>query len=287
MRFLLISLLFCSAVSSYGAGNAKWIRHDKVQLLRGMDLPVKTFRTKDCVFYSGLQYGPKASDVIYLAFDCKERLSPHDVIYAYIPAHAKYGKALRLKGRRRGDSYSFPSIGLDSKFADVGASVNIEIRLRSLWDVSKVDAEVNVTCRLRNVKKANKSTFLLKGSLVSVRNSAVNIEAMHLFCIPELKGRWDHRSDPPHVRGKISMGKLSLVPESGISDKARLLIFEKDALKPKMTRRFRILPRGAYTEFTFYPWKRLKERREYDMKLIMDLKPFFGQLSATDRMVLR
>ncbi len=83
-----------------------------------------------------------------------------------------------------------------------------------------------------------------KGSLTAVRNDAVYIDAMRLFCVPELKGRWDHRSDPPHVRGKISMGKLGLVPESGISDKARLLIFEKDGIKPKMTRRFRIVAWG-------------------------------------------
>ncbi len=163
-RHLLLILLLLSVASSLrAAGKADWVKHENVKSLRGMDLPVMALRTKDCVFYAGLQYGPGKSDVLYMVFDCKERLSPHDVLYVYIPGHVKYGKAVRLKGRRRGDNYLFPSIGLASKFADVDATVDLAIRVRSLWDVSKIDADVEITCRLKDVKKARKATFVLKG----------------------------------------------------------------------------------------------------------------------------
>ncbi len=264
-----------------------WLKYEAVEKTRGMDLPIKDLRAKEYACYSALQYGSKASEVVYLVFDSVKKLSHHDYVYVYIPEHARYGKPVRLKGRKRAGVYVFPSVSLRSKYGEVDLSTDIDIKARSLWDDLDLDVDVEISCILKDLKKAQKSKFVLKGSLDVTMNDAVYIEVVHLLQPPVLKGRWDHRSDPPHVRGKISVGKLGLIPESGISDKARLNIYEKDSKKLKMTRSFRDDPRGAYTEFTFYPWKRLKERREYDMKLIMDLSPFFGQLSVTDRMVLR
>jgi hypothetical protein len=284
--FCAFLMLFMTLCRAYGE-DVVWLKYEAVEKTRGMDLPIKGLRAEEYACYAALQYGSKASEVVYLVFDCVKKLSPHNYVYVYIPEHARYGKPVRLKGRKRAGVYVFPSVSFKSRYGELDMLTDIDIKARSLWDALDIDVDIEVSCVLRDLKKARKSKFLLKGSLAVTMNDAVYIDVVPLLQPPVLKGRWDHRSDPPHVRGKISVGKLGLIPESGISDKARLNIYEKDSKKLKMTRSFKVNPRGAYTEFTFYPWKRLKERREYDMKLMMDLSPFFGQLSAQDRMVLR
>ena len=248
---------------------------------------MRDFGIWDHAFYASIHYGKAAGDVLHIVFDCSKKLAPHDVIYLYIKGHRRYGRPVRLRGRKRGDSYGFPTVALNSTYGAVSVEETFKLHVRSLWDAGRLDADLDVMCKLSHSETMKKSSFRLRGDIEPVMNSAVYIEPVRLLTSPELKGRWDHRSDPPHVRGKIGMGKLGLMPEIGISDKADLIVYEQDESKPRMKRRFRVAPGGAYTEFTFYPWKRLREQKEYDMKLSMDLGPFFQALSVTDRMVLR
>lgn len=288
-RFILVLLLLINGGSIFGAedGENSWLRYEDVPKVRGMDIDINGVRHDDYAFYAALQYGSKSVDVLYMIFECEEKLAPHDVVYLYVPGDAKYGKIVRLNGRKRADGHSFTGIKLFSKYDNVSAQMNISIKVRSLWDSSKLDVDMEAYCILKDTREMRKSSFALKGNLDAVMNDACYIEAVHMFQSPELKGRWDHRSDPPHIRGKISMGDWGLFPESGMSNQAVLNVYEKDAVTAKMTRTFRVEPAGAYSEFTFYPWKRLRERREYGMKLMMDLSPFFGQLTVFDSMVLR
>ena len=286
-QFIALISLAALCLGPQTFANNDWLIAEVSKPLRGVDLPISTLRNKENTFYTGIKYAGGANDVMYLAFDCKRDLSPHDELHIYIPDHPRYGKPVRIRGKKKADRYLFSITRLEGNHGDVKVQHTIDLSVRSLWDDNKLDVDIENRCDLTDVATHRKCNFTLKGSLKSKQNEHATIEMVRLIQHPELKARWDHRSSPPHVRGKIVMGKLALIPGSGMDRYATIALWKKDDPAHKSSKRFRMKPAGAYSEFTYYTGRRVKRSKHYNMTLTVDLKPFFGMLKASDNVVLR
>ncbi len=277
----------CLCLQSLAFADDDWLKAAPVKPLRGVDIPFTGIRDTNNTFYTGLQFAEGANDVIYLAFDCKEELMAHDEMHVYIPDHPRYGKPVRIRGRKKGDRRLFTIRRIQGKHGDVTLQHTITLSIQSLWDDRKLDVDIEVTCDLASTIKHKKCRFTLKGTLKPKMNRYAELEVSRLIQTPEVRARWDHRSDPPHVRGKIVMGRLALTPDSGMDSHATLILWDKEKPEHKSSKRFRMNPSGSYSEFTYHTGNKIKKGKKYNMKLTVDMGPFFNKLTASDCVVLR
>ena len=103
---------------------------EKVPPLKTSAFPQVKFRNERLASYMALQFGPKATDVLYLAYDRAESEKPYNVLFLYSPEIKKFKKGLQLKGRmkdrRTSDEHiTFPKFKLETEFGNV----KVEYRL--------------------------------------------------------------------------------------------------------------------------------------------------------------
>ncbi|MFC1497988.1 hypothetical protein ACFLS1_05915, partial [Verrucomicrobiota bacterium] len=90
----------------------------------------------------------------------------------------------------------------------------------------------------------------------------------------------DKRSDPPHVRCRISMGKQSLIMESGFNPRAEMVVTQRE--QEIVNKKCGVKESDTSGDFTFYPLKRYISGIPYTVKVKMDLSPFWGILEGCD-----
>ena len=255
--------------------------------MRGLDIPSLTLRNKEHARYAGIRFGSGKSDIAYLVFDCKEKYSHYDRLYVYASGHSRYGKPTLFRGKKRNNSYSFSGVKLSADWGGKRLDCKLIICPRMLWDDNKMYIYIASECRLSDKKVLKKCTFDLTGKNKSQQNDAQYIEAVPVLQKPSLKGRWDRRSEQPHIRGRVMMGKLNMEPGQYMNSRAKVAITIRGDTKPWQSNRFRMKPSGARSEFKYYSDKRFRKETEYDMHLSVDLALFMGTVSVKDNMVLR
>ena len=243
-------------------------------------------RDKDFTSYGSLQFGGGDNDIIYFAFDCEKKFARHDRLYVYIPKHKTYGTPTSIYGRKKKTHILFKLSKLKGSFNKINVTYDITINSRTIWEKHLVDADVEITCKLEDKGKFKKCRFILKGSPKCIMQPAVLLKPERLLAPPQLSARWDHRSKPPHVRCKISMGKYALTPETGLLSRARFVIRDKND-HVKMRKSIKIQPSGARSEFTYKPKRNFKAARPYKADVTVDLNPIFGFLASNSITSLR
>ncbi|MCJ8330852.1 MAG: hypothetical protein HRT89_05470 [Lentisphaeria bacterium] len=135
--FLILSIIF-GPHSLYAQSKAKkkdrtideLLVMEKVPPLKTSEFPKVKFRNERLASYMALQFGPKATDVLYLAYDRAESEKPYNVLFLYSPEIKKYQKGLQLKGRmderRTSDEHiRFPKFKIETAFG----TVKVEYRM--------------------------------------------------------------------------------------------------------------------------------------------------------------
>ncbi len=253
--------------------------------LRGDDIIALKLRAKDFSAYYGIQFGPGPEDVLYLILDCKEEYARYDILQVYVPGHSKYGRPASLRGSKKSKGVAFRKIELRTCFSQISVEYSILAWSTAQWDKSRIDLDLEITCRVKDAATGDKATFVLSGDVSPIINAFAQIPVSPVIGVPSLKVSWDHRSDPPHVRWKVKMGDYALVPDAGFNPKAEVVISTKDG-KVKMRKRIKVKS-SEKTEFTYKPDRELRPSTPYHASVTMDLEPFWPVLKSNAVGMLR
>jgi len=246
----------------------------------GRDIPGLTLRVPDHSAFIGLQFGPAETNVVYLAFDCKEQYKPHDWMYIYSPGAEEFITPELKKGSKEKDGWTnFRKFEIETMFGDIHAEYDVLVSALSQWDKQKVRVDTVITCRLKRMSDGEKCRFILKGSFLLDIHLHKNMNVFAILDDPTLHVTWDRRSDPVALRCRIKLGAHQrLVPLSGLDERARVIVETEEGDK-KLNKSIKIKPDDS-GDFVYKSGRDFKPGRSYTANVIVDLEPFFGILKT-------
>ncbi len=254
--------------------------------LMGKDIPGLNLRVEDGAAYCCVQFGPNTNDLFYLVFDCARKYKAHDVMFVYVPGHETYGTPVLFKGSMKDGSMNFGKFTLQAVFGDVEVTYDIHLKGRTMWEVNRMRLTSEIECKMLDKKADEKCSFNLYGFHTAAVHANRKLEADHVLQTPSLSAVWDYRSDPPHVRGRVRMGKYGFMPDSGLVSRVKVVVTcEGSGSKSKKI--FKMNPDGATPDFTYKPSRQLKKETPYTANVTVDLTPFWKELVAEATTVLR
>ncbi len=281
-----LSVVFALLASTEARGQ-NIFHYEKPMPLAGKDIPGPALRAADYAAYYAFQFGPGSNDVLYLVFDCERKYGRHDIMFLYSPEHELYSNAVLCRGSySKSRKIEFRKFNLHAKFDKIEVDYNIKLSLKTMWEKGRLNLDSEIICRVRNLANGDKCSFELYGSHRPVMLAFRKIEVEPILKKPTLHVSWDYRSDPPHVRGRIKMGKFGFLPDSGLSSRAKVVI-SSDVRKSQTRKVVKIETDEAKVDFICKPPRKLRNARAYTAEVKVDLTPFFGILMDDVTTVLR
>lgn len=233
--------------------------------------------------FIGLQYGPAGSEVLYCAFDYSDPQRPASALFVFGPGAAPYRRTVPLQGMRRkveeSRVMSFSDVRVQSSFGDLLMTATLDF----YCGIRRSDT-ILLVARIQLARGATASAFLLGGYLNNdLTHGPGPIRTVPLLAPPVLSLRsWFQRG--PVLTGYCSMGRLSLVPQTGMERAINVDIL--DAESQRVLNRIRVEPdkerllRGDPDRTVFQPLA-LQPGRKVLIKSALDLGPFLGTVERT------
>lgn len=259
------------------------LRFAPVEVFRSSAFPGASFRDLEMASFVGFQYGSAATDVVYFAFEAAGPNELSDVVFVYSPGTAEFTNTVKIKGFKKTAGteprITFRSIRVQTAFGKVRAILEFEPEITG---------------------SARGSVFLtITGSLTYDRDSS-RFQLVRNFSdlltgdgIVPVKGIWDLPSLWMACRPKpdggaqatliLSMGNLVFVPRSGMESRAALTITDSAGqVVYRDTVKMDLFPPpldGIVTDI-----KRVSAGQTYKVDARIDLGPFLGVASATEKL---
>lgn len=243
--------------------------------------------------YLGVQYGPRAEDVVYMAVDYREagELPPTIAVHNFGRAGVR-GPSYTLSARRTsmrtsdGDRVRvarFELQPLRAEFGSIEIETSIEI-LAGFDDPFKIHLKAESSFR---VGRENYSFEI--GDEIAAKLSAGtgNINVLRLFAEPEIevRGRWRR------VDGMLKMGDWILVPGSGMDNSISIAILDDDDRSLETGRARlqseKLLEGQVQGLFRLYEPRRFDRAGTYGIETSIDLGSVLGEVSTRARYEVR
>jgi len=259
--------------------------YDNVDPISVSRFPGLQLRTPAEASYVGIQYGPKASDVLYAAFDTKGAGEQRDVMFLYSPGNPVYTNTSRVTGFKRGAGdarqVSFKKINISTLFGSVTAAFDLEFVY-----LPGQSNQVNVTVLADLSKDNTRSKFVLNGPLTDLLVGDGLITIKGLLDLPMLWVTLDLTTGAPRLVGNLNMSHLKMAPKDGMDTRLAIEVttgdgatVQKDSLK--------IDEAGFGQQYGIaYDLKKLSPGQTYVVKASINLGPFLGPATFEDKFTL-
>jgi|GEM_PF-2464772 len=262
---------------------AAWIVHAAPDPLSASQFPGLAATNLAQVMLVGLQFGPAKSDVLYCAFESPDPAQPPSKLYLYSPSAEGYTRTVALQGMRRkieeARVSSFKDVRLKSAFGDLQVTANLEF----VCGIGRSDT-VLLMAAMQLERGGSAAAFLLGGYLNNdILYGAGALKVVPLLAKPELAVKtWMMRG--PALTGFCQMGKLSLVPKTGMAATLAVEVAEResgrvlDKLKTEYLEKKMI---AGQPDRTINLSLTLQQGKKVQIKSVADLGPFLGKAEKT------
>ncbi len=198
-------------------------QYENVDSFSVSQFPGLQLRTPAAATYIGLQYGPRSSDVIYMAFDPKSPSEPRDILFLYSPGTAAYSNTVRMTGFKKtvADNriVDFKRFKLSGRFGQVSADSEIECQYSAVLS-NQLTLIVNVDL----YKGDTKNRFVLSGEVTDLIQSDGAINVKGILDLPVLWVSLDLSSGSAQLIGNLNMSHLKLMPKEGTENRVLLVL---------------------------------------------------------------
>ena len=256
--------------------------YDNVDPISVAKFPGLQLRTPADASYVGVQYGPKATDVLYAAFDAKTAGDVRDVMFLYSPGNPQYTNTARVTGFKRGSGgerqVTFKKVNVGTAFGSVNASLDIEFVY-----LPGQSNQVNATVYVDLTKDNTRSKFILNGPLTDLLIGDGLITIKGLLDLPMLWVTLDLTTGSPRLVGNLNMSHLKMAPKEGMDNRLSIEVttpdgafVQKDALK---------VDEGGFSQQygIAYDLKKTSPGQTYNVKASINLGPFLGEATFEDK----
>lgn len=242
--------------------------------------PVDRGEDTVAVMYLGLQYGPRADEVLYLAFAGSGLDKPFSSLFVYGPGHPAYGTPVSLKPRKKkvGDVRSMGYEMPPFKTAAGGIEVQYEFEFVCGWKKAHV---VFVKTHVQLKRGTDTCSFFLGGELNDYFVTGGPIKVLRLLADPQSSFTVHTQSPHLFVVGHLLMGRLPMAPDKGTERDFLVTIARADGKvveKKKIRLEEESLEASKHGGSLQYRPEKLKPGQDYTFTGSMDLGPLLGKI---------
>ncbi|MFH0880708.1 MAG: hypothetical protein V2A34_13415 [Lentisphaerota bacterium] len=247
---------------------------------RAGGFPSKALRAPSYTYYHGLQFGPEAKDVVYLAIDPKDNTEARDLLLVYSPYSALYTNAMSINGFKKGGGVvNFKKFPLRAQFGAINAAYDMEY-------TGLANDEEMLTAVIELSRGDQKCRFILGGLFRDTATGNQIIGVNGLIDLPRVSITLDPKETPIKIKGDLLMSGLKLVPKENMDNRLNVEIFtadgtlvQKEAIK--LDEASLMLP----SQFSLAP-KKMTPGETYRVKSTINLGPFLGPVTDEDTISL-
>ncbi|MBU1694693.1 MAG: hypothetical protein KKC51_12110 [Verrucomicrobia bacterium] len=231
----------------------------------------------------GIQFGPAKTDVLYCAFESPDPQEPPSLLYLYSPSAEGFTRTVTRPGMRRKVEEtrisSFRDIRLKSAFGDIRMAADLE------FSCGFGRSDTVLLLATIQLSGAGQTSALLLGGMLNndFIYGAGTLNVFPLLTRPELSVKtWMMRG--PALTGFCQMGRLSLVPKSGMGSALALEVVERDSgrvldrMKTEINEKKLV---AGQPDRTIFQSLSLQAGKKVLIKAILDLGPFFGKVEKS------
>ena len=256
---------------------------EKVPAMKTSEFPKVKFRQPKSVTYMALQFGPKATDVLYIAYDKADIGKPYDIIYLQSPGIIKYTKAVKLKLKKKEkkrkkykpiEYYHYPKLRIKTVFGKVKVDYTIAIQ-------AFITGNNSTRAWITAVYKSSGKTCKL--SMTTINASRTAEETDTFFVVP-LAGKKEFHlrgnAKKKFVKTQLRIGHIQLHP---MKRKSFISVDMMQGEKVVEQQKYLLVSDEFFTIDTIFLKLEKSEEGKYALRLKCDLGPLFKPIVYSDK----
>lgn len=231
----------------------------------------------------GLRHGPAETDAAYFILETSGADGLPPAMHVWV---ATIKRAERVLASRRADGDEARAVFREQRFRGTREDVQVDYRI-SVSASTRMPGALLLSADIELRKGAAASSFTLVGMPAGVLVGDGNVAARDLLSPPSILFALDLRDGKPVYAGSVRMGRLRLIPRSGMERTIAITI--RDERGKKVRAESIAFTGDAPTDkhSFFMPLDSLTSGGKYTIDARIDLGPFLGALEYQESFVMK